>query len=210
MAAPAACMDPRIKGCRLFYFTQTTMDLGVDGTQKSLCGLSGNSRVKLPPQTKPSSQPPTAKTSVVLRALQMVPMSEMQASCPACGFDVATPVVTRFTDTPSPFLILISNNGIVSTSDEELLSHYLQGVQADISAQNDVIQRIKFALTRAENEKNRLQGVFDSHAALSLPFMEDHGVIKPVPLGSFPSLGLRKPRLDALVVANRAGPFTRG
>ncbi|PBK99952.1 hypothetical protein ARMGADRAFT_524680 [Armillaria gallica] len=97
-------------------------------------------------------------------------MSEMQASCPACGVDVATPVVTRFTDTPSPFVILISNNGLVSTSDEELLSYYLQGVQADISAQNDVIQRIKSALTRAENEKNRLQGVFDSHAALRSSF----------------------------------------
>ncbi len=94
----------------------------------------------------------------------------MQASCPACGVDVATPVVTRFTDTASPFLILISKNEIVSTSDEELLSHYLQGVQADISAQNDVIQRIKSALMRAENEKNRLQGVFDSHSALRSSF----------------------------------------
>ncbi len=94
---------------------------------------------------------------------------EMQkAYCPACGFDVATPV-TRFTSAPSPFFILITTNGRVSTSDDDLLSHYLQGVRADISAQDDVIRRIKSALTRAENEKNRLQGVFDSHAALRSP-----------------------------------------
>ncbi|PBK69029.1 hypothetical protein ARMSODRAFT_957345 [Armillaria solidipes] len=95
---------------------------------------------------------------------------EMQkAYCPACGFDVATPV-TRFTSAPSPFFILITTNGRVSTSDDDLLSHYLQRVRADISAQDDVIRRIKSALTRAENEKNRLQGIFDSHAALRSPF----------------------------------------
>ncbi|KAK0239342.1 hypothetical protein EDD85DRAFT_539457 [Armillaria nabsnona] len=96
-------------------------------------------------------------------------MSEMQACCPACGFDVTTPE-TRFTDGSSPFFALITTNGMVSTSDDDLLSHYLQGVRADISAQDDVIQRIKSALTRAENEKNRLQGVFESHAALRSPF----------------------------------------
>ncbi|PBK69003.1 hypothetical protein ARMSODRAFT_957314 [Armillaria solidipes] len=96
-------------------------------------------------------------------------MSEIQASCPACGFDVATPV-TRFTGWSSPFFTLIITNGIVSPSDDDLLSHYLQGVRADISAQDDVIRRIKSALTRAEDEKNRLQCVFDSHAALRSPF----------------------------------------
>ncbi|KAK0436949.1 hypothetical protein EV421DRAFT_1830230 [Armillaria borealis] len=95
-------------------------------------------------------------------------MSGMQACCPTCGFDVATPV-TQFTSAPSPFFILITTNGRVSTSDDDLLSHYLQGVRADISVQDDVIQRIKSALTRAENEKSRLQGVFDSHAALRSP-----------------------------------------
>ncbi len=75
MAAPAACVDPRIKGCQPFYFIlQNGNGFGRDGTQESLCGLSGNSRVKLPPQTKPSSQPPTVKTFAVLWALQMVPM----------------------------------------------------------------------------------------------------------------------------------------
>ncbi|SJL13811.1 uncharacterized protein ARMOST_17259 [Armillaria ostoyae] len=110
---------------------------------------------------------PTPKVCTVLWALQM--SEEMQkVYCPACRFDVATPV-TRFTSTPSPFSILITTNGRVSPSDDDLLSHYLQGVRADISAQDDVIRRIKSALTRAENEKNRLQGVFDSHAALRSP-----------------------------------------
>ncbi|PBK99923.1 hypothetical protein ARMGADRAFT_523806 [Armillaria gallica] len=93
----------------------------------------------------------------------------MQVCCPACGFDIARPV-TRFTSAPSPYFALITANGIVPTSDDDLLSHYLQGVRADISTQDDVIRCIKSALTRAENEKNRLQGVFDSHTALRPPF----------------------------------------
>lgn len=96
-------------------------------------------------------------------------MSESQVCCPACGFDVATPV-TRFTSAPSPFSVPINTNGRVSTSDDDLLSNYLQGVRADISTQDDVILRLKSALTRAENERDRLQGVFDSHAALRSPF----------------------------------------
>ncbi|KAK0489365.1 hypothetical protein IW261DRAFT_411047 [Armillaria novae-zelandiae] len=96
-------------------------------------------------------------------------MSELQVCCPACGFDVATPV-TRFTSAPSPFSVLITTNGRVSTSDDDFLSKYLQGVRADIFAQDDVIRRIKSSLTRAEDERDRLQGVFDIHTVLRSPF----------------------------------------
>ncbi|KAK0451791.1 hypothetical protein EV421DRAFT_1773075, partial [Armillaria borealis] len=93
----------------------------------------------------------------------------MQAHCLNCGLDVATPV-TRFTDAPSPFRALISTNGVASASDADFLSHYLQGVEADVSAQDDTIQHLEAALKRAQDERNRLQGIFDSHAALRSAF----------------------------------------
>ncbi len=93
----------------------------------------------------------------------------MQVRCPNCGLDVATPV-TRFTDAPSPFRALISTNGVASASDADILSHYLQGVEADISVQDDTIQHLEAALKRAQDERNRLQGIFDSHAALGSAF----------------------------------------
>ncbi|PBK84624.1 hypothetical protein ARMGADRAFT_1067215 [Armillaria gallica] len=93
----------------------------------------------------------------------------MQARCPNCGLDVATPV-TRFTDAPSPFRVLISTNGVASASDADLLSHYLHGVEADISAQDDTIQHLEAALKRAQDERNRLQDIFNSHASLRSSF----------------------------------------
>ncbi|KAK0469102.1 uncharacterized protein EV420DRAFT_8609 [Desarmillaria tabescens] len=96
-------------------------------------------------------------------------MPKTQACCVKCRFDVTTPV-TRFTDAPSPFRTLISTNGVASASDDDLLSNYLQGVEADISAQDDIIRHIEAALKKAQDERNRLRGIFDRHAALRSPF----------------------------------------
>ncbi|KAK0220954.1 hypothetical protein EDD85DRAFT_268148 [Armillaria nabsnona] len=93
----------------------------------------------------------------------------MQVCCPNCGLDVTTPV-TQFTHAPSPFRALISTNGVASASDADLLSRYLHGVEADLSAQDDTIQHIEAALKRAQNERNRLQDIFNSHASLRSPF----------------------------------------
>lgn len=89
----------------------------------------------------------------------------MQTRCFNCGLDVTTPV-TRSTDAPSPFRALVSTNNVVSASDANLLSHFLQGVEADISAQDNIVQHLEAALKRAQDERNRLQSIFDTHAAL--------------------------------------------
>ncbi|KAK0188459.1 hypothetical protein F5146DRAFT_1202882 [Armillaria mellea] len=123
---------------------------------------------------------------------------------------------------------LITTNERASASDDDLLSHYLQGFRADICAQDDVIWQIKSALIRAlsGNAPEILTEIFhwiivttldDNHLGSrqlafedkrSLPFMEDPDVVKSVSLGSFPSHGLRKRRLDALVT-NHARPFVQ-
>ncbi|KAK0205377.1 hypothetical protein DFS33DRAFT_1259545, partial [Desarmillaria ectypa] len=59
---------------------------------------------------------------------------------------------------------------MASASDADTLSHYLQGVRADISAQDDTIRHVEAALKRAQDERNRLKGIFDSHAALRSSF----------------------------------------
>ncbi|KAK0205378.1 hypothetical protein DFS33DRAFT_1327818 [Desarmillaria ectypa] len=85
--------------------------------------------------------------------------------CPNC--DAVTPTKTRFTDIPSPFRDLIAVNGAASGSQ---LSCYLQGVRADISAQHDTIRRIKIAFKEAQDERDRLQRIADSHVGLMSAF----------------------------------------
>ncbi|KAK0469101.1 uncharacterized protein EV420DRAFT_8559 [Desarmillaria tabescens] len=85
--------------------------------------------------------------------------------CPNC--DAATPKKPRFTDAPSPFRDLIAVNGAACGSQ---LDHYLQGVRADISAQDETIGRIEIALREAQDERNHLQRIADSHIGLMSAF----------------------------------------
>ncbi|KAK0459403.1 uncharacterized protein EV420DRAFT_1540016 [Desarmillaria tabescens] len=87
--------------------------------------------------------------------------------CPRCGFDTNAP---RLTNKPSPFHDLISVNGAASVTDASPVSHYLEGVHASISAQDDKIQHIKTMLKEAQEDRIRLQSVADSHAALISAF----------------------------------------
>ncbi|KAK0451792.1 hypothetical protein EV421DRAFT_1773077 [Armillaria borealis] len=85
--------------------------------------------------------------------------------CSNCG--AATPKKPRFTDAPSPFRNLIAVNGAASGPE---LSHYLQGVHADIFAQDETIRLAKAALEEALGEKDRLQRIADSHVGLMSAF----------------------------------------
>ncbi|KAK0484704.1 hypothetical protein IW261DRAFT_1560387 [Armillaria novae-zelandiae] len=85
--------------------------------------------------------------------------------CSNCG--AATLKKPRFTDAPSPFRDLIAVNGAASGPE---LIHYLQGVHADILAQDETIRRVKVALEDAISEKDRLQRIADSHVGLMSAF----------------------------------------
>ncbi|KAK0220953.1 hypothetical protein EDD85DRAFT_268147 [Armillaria nabsnona] len=92
-------------------------------------------------------------------------MTTRRARCSNCG--AATPKEPRFTDAPSPFRDLIAVNGAASGPE---LIHYLQGVRADIFAQDQTIRRAKAALEEALDEKIRLQRIADSHVGLMSAF----------------------------------------